>query len=633
VVAGAEVSAADWLVALSDREPLALDPPTASGWFGGVALIAVDPIAGGEVPGCRDSALSDVGEILQEAFDAETPRLAVAIVPYAGDSTFAVFTGGLVREAEGGWRTWGTMSPESLPTPHPDDDAAEVPLVFEAHSDTDAAGFSAGVEAVREAVLCGDVYVLNLTRRLSARTRLDPARLFAALTAGTPASMAAAWIRPDGWLASASPERFVRLRDREVWIEPVKGTRPRGVDAQADLVLTADLLGSEKERAEHVMIVDLERNDLGRVCVPGSVVVDPLFEVESTVYCHQAVSRVSGLVRPESTIADILAATFPCGSVTGAPKIAAMRIIDQLEKSPRGAYTGSLVVAVPGSLDSSVLIRTLEGQGKQAWYGTGCGITVDSDAAEEWEESVLKTEPVLGAMPPVALRETCRVATGSVPLWTYHRERLRRGGCGKPLLAEIERAALSQAAASVAAHGRRARLSVVVTPEGAIAVEVSSRQSTLEVAGGPLGARIEVGEDVPAHGGRAKPADRAWWDAAHAIATASGAHQAILVDTRGFVIDGSTAAVWIAENGALVTAPAPPAIASVSRAFVLDAARAAGVPARVEAISWERFEVAEEAFLTNALGGCVALRGRGGPLSDRVATWFADLWPGSSRQA
>ncbi len=156
---------------------------------------------------------------------------------------------------------------------------------------------------------------------------------------------------------------------------------------------------------------------------------------------------MSGLVRPECAIADVLAATFPCGSVTGAPKIAAMRIIDQLENSPRGAYTGSLLVAVPGSLDSSVLIRTLEGRGRQVRVrhrlrdhrGLRSRRGVGGERAQD-------RAAFSAQCPPMALRETCRVVAGSIPLWTYHRERLRRGGCGEQLLAEIERAALSAAA-------------------------------------------------------------------------------------------------------------------------------------------------------------------------------------------
>lgn len=630
VVAGVEVSAADWLVALGEREVLVLDPASAGGWFGGSVLVAVDPVSGDELAGTSLESLSAVGAVLQEAFDAQEPRLAVALVPYSGSSIVSVFVGGLVGGPDG-WRTWGSLQPDSLPTPEPPRPVAATPLVSQVCSDIDSAGFSAGVEEVRQAVLRGDVYVLNLTRRLSGVTRLEPAEMFRSLVSGTPASMAAAWVREDRWLASASPERFVRLREREVWIDPVKGTRPRGADDESDTGLRADLEGSAKERAEHVMVVDLERNDLGRVCVAGSIAVEPLFGIESTAYCHQAVSRVSGLLRPECDISDLLAATFPCGSVTGAPKIAAMRIIDRLEATARGVYTGSLIVAVPGSLDSSVLIRTIEGAGVHAVYGTGCGITVESDSASEWEESVLKSSPILGPVPPYALGETCRVVAGSVPLWPYHRERLGRGGCGEILLARIDRAVFAEASSWERAHSRDGRLTLLVTPEGAVEAEVSGRPSTLDVEGGPVAAAVVVGDDMPAHRGLAKPADRSWWDDAHRRAESAGAHQAILLDAEQFVVDGSTAAVWIVEKDTLVTVPAPPAIASVSREFVVESARRAGVAVRIEPVGWQRFELADEAFLTNALGGCVALRGRGGRVSGLVASWFTHLWVGASR--
>jgi len=169
-------------------------------------------------------------------------------------------------------------------------------------------------------------------------------------------------------------------------------------------------------------------------------------------------------------------------------------------------------------------------------------------------------------------------------------------------------------------------MSVVVKPEGAVTAAALRFGSSLDVAGGPLAVRVDVVDDMPAHRGRAKPADRSWWDSAHRRAEAAGAHQAILVDAAGLVVDGSTAAVWIVEQGALVTVPAPPAIASVSREFVRYTASAAGIEVRLEPISWERFESAEEAFLTNALGGCVAVRGRSGPVSTLAASWFADLW-------
>ncbi len=202
-------------------------------------------------------------------------------------------------------------------------------------------------------------------------------------------------------VASASPERFVGIergddgaRTVEIW--PIKGTRPRSDDPVRDRRLARELLADEKERAEHLMIVDMERNDLGRVCSAGSVRVDPLMEVFPTPYCHQMVSKVRGELGAGMSLADVLGAAFPCGSVTGAPKLAAMRFLGELERSPRGTYCGALAVAVPGRFDSSVLIRTLEYDGELVRWGTGCGVTFDSDPASEWRESVLKTWPALG---------------------------------------------------------------------------------------------------------------------------------------------------------------------------------------------------------------------------------------------
>ncbi len=155
------------------------------------------------------------------------------------------------------------------------------------------------------------------------------------------------------------------------------------------------------------MVVDLERNDLGRVCEPGSVTVEPLFEVVETPYCHQMVSRVAGVLRSDAGIADLLESAFPCGSVTGAPKISAIGIAAQLERSPRAAYCGTLAVAMQGEMDSSVLIRTAELTHGALRWGTGCGITYDSDPGAEWLESVLKASPL----------RRCGAGLGGPRLW------------------------------------------------------------------------------------------------------------------------------------------------------------------------------------------------------------------------
>ncbi|NTU71517.1 MAG: hypothetical protein HGB10_06825 [Coriobacteriia bacterium] len=651
IVAGPEVEPADWLAVLEGRSPLALSPDSAAGWFGGTTLVAYDPDETGSAPGSGSGSLAAAGEVLTRALDAAEPVLAVAQLPYTGDCRWALYRRGFVRCADG-WRAWGDadsvpavpLVPALAAAEHAgrrDDGArgggsvtAPGALVTDAATDLDQAAFVSAVEATREAILAGDVYVLNLTRRISATTSRAPHELWRAMDKTAPASMSATWVAQDGSaIVSASPERFVRLVGHEVEIAPVKGTRPRGRDSGADAEIAAELAACTKERAEHVMIVDLERNDLGRVCESGSVRVEPLFALESTAYCHQMVSSVRGLMRADATVSDLLEATFPCGSVTGAPKVAAMEHIDRLEGSPRGAYTGSLVVAVPGELDSSVLIRTAElGPVQQpagtrvVRYGTGCGITVESDALAEWDESVLKTAPLLGRVPPRALRETCRVASGTVPLWRWHRERLAAGGCGEALLERADREVAHAAAGWEDVATKRARLTLSVTPEGELTVEVAQRLSSLDVPNGPLAARVAAADSPPLPPGPAKPYDRSWWDGAHRIAEAAGAHQAVIVDPDGLVVDGSTSCVWIVEGGCIIAPPAPPAIPSVSAAFIAQRAAAIGLEVRREPVSWERFEAADEAFLSNAFGGAVAIRGRGGAVFAQVRAFFDDVW-------
>jgi len=218
-----------------------------------------------------------------------------------------------------------------------------------------------------------------------------------------------------------------------------------------------------------------------------------------------------------------------------------------------------------------------------------------------------------------------------VPLWEWHRARLARGGCGPELLAKADRLVVRAAATWASTSTRRARLTVVVSPDGEVRAEVSQRLSSLDVPIGPICARVDVGAPPQLPEGAAKPADRAYWDAAHRRAQATGAHQAVLVDSRGLVVDGSTSTIWIAENGELVTVPAPSAIPGVARAFVLEGASSAGIVARIEPVSWERFADADEAFLTNAFGGAVAVRGRGGPAYDSVDAFFTAIWPANRK--
>ena len=240
---------------------------------------------------------------------------------------------------------------------------------------------------------------------------------------------------------------------------------------------------------------------------------------------------------------------------------------------------------------------------------------------------------MIPSAPPVALRETCRVTQGRVALWPWHRARLAAGGCSDVMLAHADELVSRAAAKWASAPTRRARLTLLASHDGTVAVDVAQRLSSLDVPGGVIAVRVDVSLVPALPPGPAKPADRSFYDVAHRTAYALRGHQGVLVTPDGRVIDGSTATVWIAESGALVTPPAPPAIPGVARAFVLASAQRAGLAVRVEPLSWMRFEAADEAFFTNAFGGVARVRGRGGHLHARVAELFAAAWSQSQSQS
>lgn len=413
LVAPPSVPPQAWAAALPpSRCPLVLAPGSVAGWFSGRALVACDPVLSVDIPSSSPGepyrprwSLSLVGSLLERAFGAGESTVAAALVSYEGTVSAALFPRGMTLGHDG-WRTWGDWHGVEQPQPaEVEVPASAVPLIGGAWSTLTEEEYRQRVAEAQEMVLRGDLCMLNLTRAIRGRSLADAPTLFAALCDRARADMAAFWALRGQTLVSVSSERFLRVRGcaedgppgTQVEVMPVKGTRPRGPTTEGDLLFAEELAASEKERAEHVMVVDMERNDLGRVCETGSVHVAPLMEVQATPYCHQMVSVVRGRLERKATFAHLLAAAFPCGSVTGAPKPAAMRAIARLEGAPRGAYTGSLLVAAPGRVDSSVLIRTaVADDGGGLSWGTGCGVTIDSDPAEEWLESELKASPLMG---------------------------------------------------------------------------------------------------------------------------------------------------------------------------------------------------------------------------------------------
>jgi para-aminobenzoate synthetase component I len=263
------------------------------------------------------------------------------------------------------------------------------------------------VELIREHIARGDLYQANLTRRLETDFEGDPWARYRLLRTGDP-SLFSAFLdlgaspetgRPRA-LLSASPEPFLSVDpDGSVATDPIKGTRPRGRDRTQDRALACELLGSAKDRAENVMIVDVLRNDLGRVCRPGTVRVPRLCRLERTAAVQHLVSTVTGQLAPGRDAFDLLGASFPGGSITGAPKIRAMEILEGLEPVRRGPYTGALGWIGPdGAMQTSILIRTFVADGRRLTLHVGGGITWGSDPTAEWLETVAKARGPLGAL-------------------------------------------------------------------------------------------------------------------------------------------------------------------------------------------------------------------------------------------
>jgi len=242
----------------------------------------------------------------------------------------------------------------------------------------------------------GDCYQVNLAQRFAAPTQGDPWLAYRELRVMNPAPFGAYLGTPDCQVLCSSPERFLRVRNALVETKPIKGTRPRGADPDEDLRLAAELRASPKDRAENLMIVDLLRNDLGRVCAIGSIEVPTLFAVESFARVHHLVSTVCGRLAAGRTALDLLRACFPGGSITGAPKRRAMEIIEELEPNRRGIYCGAIgYLGFDGAMDTNIAIRTLVHSGGLTRLWAGGGIVADSDAQSEYRETFDKAAPLL----------------------------------------------------------------------------------------------------------------------------------------------------------------------------------------------------------------------------------------------
>ncbi len=320
---------------------------------------------------------------LTAVYDHQQKRLTLASL--AADTDLKSLTQQIVKRQQ-----------EELPTSQLHLHQAPQPLIA-------PESFMAMVEKAREYIAAGDIYQANLSCRFDGLLQGSSAELYRRLRQLNPSPFACLLQWDDFAIISSSPERLVSLRGDLAEARPIAGTRPRGMNDSEDLHLAAELLAHPKERAEHIMLLDLMRNDLGKVCKAGSVKVDELMVLERYSHVTHIVSNVCGRLKTDQTPFDLLRATFPGGTITGVPKKRCMEIIDELEPVGRGSYTGSAgYISAGGEMDLNILIRSFQRVGDHLSYQVGAGIVADSDPEREWHECLSKGEALRKVLSDVA---------------------------------------------------------------------------------------------------------------------------------------------------------------------------------------------------------------------------------------
>ena len=461
----------------------------------------------------------------------------------------------------------------------------------------DRTAYDAMLARIADYIAAGDIYQANATFAAHVATRGHPLALFRRLRAAQRAPYGALVHTGRDWLLSSSPELFFDLSGRTLTTRPMKGTAPRGPTAALDDAAAAALAADPKNRAENLMIVDLLRNDLSRVAVPGSVRVPALFEVERYPTVLQMTSTVTATARAEIDAVDVLTALFPCGSVTGAPKLRAMQIIAEVEAGPRGAYTGSIgALRANGDTHFNVAIRTLTMAADGARLGLGGGIVADSTADAEWLEALAKAAFLARAPHAVDLIETMRCEDGVIVHRELHLARLAASAAF--LSVQFDAATVNPLLDTAARDLQGAhRVRLLVAASGAVAVQVSPLPlPPPEVVNVALVALPVATTDWRL---RHKTGDRAFYDDAR---RASGRFEVVFVRPDGFLTEGSFTSLFVPRDGRLLTPPLSDGLLpGVLRAALLNDGRA--VEARLTLADLE-----DGFFIGNSLRGLMAAR-------------------------
>ncbi|MCM8613074.1 aminodeoxychorismate synthase component I [Accumulibacter sp.] len=459
------------------------------------------------------------------------------------------------------------------------------------------------VGQIRQWIADGDCYQINLTFPMRCRVYGDSLALYLRLRARQPVRYGAYLTIAGEKILSFSPELFFERRADQVQTRPMKGTAARGRTAAEDETRRAALVSSPKERAENVMIVDLLRNDLGRLAEPGKVHVLALCETEAYPTLWQMVSTVTAEV-PGASLLDLFRALFPCGSITGAPKIRAMQRIAELEQEPRGLYTGALGWLAPGGdCRFNVAIRTLElGPTGHARMGVGSGIVADADAASEYAECLLKARFLIDSDPGFELFETLRLEAGRFPLLQFHLDRLQASAASLGFTCALPHVSAALAAAATSHPDGVFRVRLLLRHDGSHATNVSPLTDDAAAKRTAVFASEAVSADDYLL--RHKTTLRSRCDRAlAALADRPAVFDAIFCNERGEVCEGARSSVFVAHGGLLLTPPLSCGLLpGVLRRKLLESGRA------VERVLRQTdLQRASALYLGNALRGLVAV--------------------------
>ena len=466
----------------------------------------------------------------------------------------------------------------------------------------DEAAYHARFRRLADYIRSGDVYQVNLAFPLDFQYGGDPLALFAALRARQPVAHGAVVSLGGPVILSVSPELHLEITDGVAATRPMKGTIARGADAEADRHNRSALAVDAKQRAENLMIVDLMRNDLSRISAPGSVRVRDAFRVETYPTFHAMTSTVSAVLTPGVGLGETLAALFPCGSITGAPKVRAMEIIRELEDAPRGVYTGSIGEIAPGGrVRLNVAIRTAvlgpDGAGR---YGVGSGVVADSDPGAEYRECLLKGRVLEGLGEDYGLVETLAVLrTSETPRLARHLQRLAQSArdLGFPFDVDRARQRVTELVRSGAPDAGDLRIRLELRRDGALTV---THGPLVALSPGPLRMILH---DAPVDRAdpflRRKTTRRGFWDAALKRAEDLGADEALCVNREGALTEATRFNLFVSLDGRLVTPPVSDGVLpGVLRSELLET----GV-AVARSLTLEDLDAAEAVFLGNSARG------------------------------